>query len=94
MKRSNKALVALAIGAIVAVAAFAATGFAGAESSRIELIAGPVPFVEEGGDGFTIAKLVNVGPSTVTQAVLHVDLTSSPVRRRTCNSTRPIRRAR
>jgi hypothetical protein len=79
VKRSNKALIAVAIGAIVAVAAFAATGFAGAESSRIELIAGPVPFVEEGGDGFTIAKLVNVGPSTVTQAVLHVDLTSTPL---------------
>lgn len=80
MKRSYKALATLAIGAIVAVAAFAATGFAGAESSKLVLFGGPAPFVEEeGGDGFTIAKLINSGPSTVTQAVLQVDLTSSPV---------------
>jgi hypothetical protein len=79
MKRSYKALIALAIGAIVAAAAFAATGFAGSEKSTLNLFAGPVPFVEEGGDGFTIAKLINVGPSTVTQALLEVTLTSSPV---------------
>ncbi len=59
MKRSYKALIALAIGAIVAAAAFAATGFAGSEKSTLNLVAGPVPFVEEGGDGFTIAKLIN-----------------------------------
>src|SRR5215207_1917872 len=79
MKRSYKALVMLGIGAVVAPAAFAATGFAGSESSKLDLVAGPVPFVEEGGDGFTIAKLINSGPSTVTQAVLEVTLTSSPV---------------
>jgi len=79
MKRSYKALVALGVGAIVGVAAFATTGLAGSESSKLVLVAGPVPFVEELGDGFTIAKLINNGPSTVTQAVLQIDLTSSPV---------------
>ena len=79
MQRSYKALIALGVGAIVGAAAFATMGFAGAESSRLVLVSGPVPYVEELGDGFTIAKLINTGPSTVTQAVLQVDLTSDPV---------------
>lgn len=78
MKRSYKALVVLATGAIVAAAAFATIGFAGSESSRLVLVAGPLPYVEELGDGFTVAKLINTGPSTVTQGVLQVDFTSSP----------------
>ena len=79
MKRSFMAVIALGVGALVGAAAFATGGFAGAETSRLDLIAGPAPYVEELGDGFTIAKLVNNGPSTVTQAVLNVDLTSSPL---------------
>lgn len=79
MNRSRKSLLGLAAGAVAAAALFAATGLAAAEDSELKLIAGPVPFVEEGGDGFTIAKLVNNGPSTVTQAVLEVTFTSSPV---------------
>ena len=79
MKRSYKALIALGVGAIVGATGFATMGFAGAESSRLVLVSGPVPYVEELGDGFTIAKLINTGPSTVTQAVLQVDLTSNPV---------------
>jgi hypothetical protein len=43
------------------------------------LVAAPFPYIEESGEGFTIAKLDNSGPSTVTQAVLEVELTSSPV---------------
>jgi hypothetical protein len=79
MKRSYKALVILGIGAVVAAAAFAATGFAAAEDSDLELVAAPFPYIEESGAGFTIAKLDNSGPSTVTQAVLEIELTSSPV---------------
>jgi hypothetical protein len=79
MKRSYRALVMLGIGAAVAAAAFAATGFAGSEDSDLELVAAPFPFIEESGAGFTIAKLDNSGPSTVTQGVLEVELTSSPV---------------
>lgn len=79
MKRSYKALVMLGIGAVVAAAAFAATGFAGSEDSDLELVAAPFPYIEESGAGFTIAKLDNSGPSTVTQGVLEIELTSSPV---------------
>lgn len=78
MKRSHKVFGGLAIGAIVAAAAFATTGVAGSESSKLLLVAGPVPYVEELGDGFTVAKLINTGPSTVTQGVLQVDFTSDP----------------
>lgn len=78
MRRFRKTLVGLAVGAVGAISLFAANGFAGAEDSGLRLFAGPVPFIEEGGDGFTIAKLVNNGPSTVTQAVLEVTFASSP----------------
>src|SRR5829696_2792001 len=73
MKRSYKALVMLGIGAIVAAAVFAAAGTAGSEKSSLNLIAGPVPFIEEGGSGFAIAKLLNAGPSTVTQGDLQIE---------------------
>jgi len=61
-----------AFGIVVGLAttAFAASSFAGAESTSLKATVGPVPFVESNGEGFVTGKVSNAGPSTINQGVL------------------------
>jgi hypothetical protein len=66
---------ALALGlAVAAAAAYAAMSLAGAENSTLKNTMGPTPFVEETGDGFNVVKVANLGPTTMNQGLLRIDI--------------------